>query len=422
MTTERRTDARGKSSARVTFTDATSDTPSEGELHDIGRGGMFIATKSPLPAGKRIDVEVHGQASPITGMGRVIWVRAAAQGDLPAGMGVKFIDVDDAALAAIDKLVGLKKNVRERTVLGIAAPVPPKAEVPKPDATVKVQVAVPPEAKPEAPKPMLKSRERTVLGVAPPAQAREKELSWDDMPAPEPTPAAPPAKKESSAPAITIGEASLSEPVNFSEPGLVLPKEEAKAPEPVHEPVKEPEPEPVREPEPMKESEPLPLVAKAVEPEPAPAKKPVVVEPSMPEPRELPKRESGGAGKWIVILLLLAGAGGAAYYFRDKIFPPPAPLPTPSASASASVAPSASASAAPSATVAEVIDAAATTTTDAAATAAEDASALATALDAGVRDGGNHDAAKHHDAGAVHAHPHPKPTATATGGGNDNPY
>jgi hypothetical protein len=420
MTTERRTDARGKASARVTFTDATSDTPNEGILHDIGRGGMFIATKTLLPAGKRIDVEVLGQPVPITGMARVIWVREAAQGDLPMGIGIKFIDVDDTALNMIDKLVGLKKNVRERTVLGMAAP---KVEVPKPDATVKVQVAVPPEARPEvpkveAPKPLLKSRERTVLGVAPPQQPREKELSWDDVPAPEPVAAAPapvpvPVKKEASAPTLTVGEASLSEPVNFSEPGLVLPKEEPKAPEP--EPMKEPEPVREPEPEPSREPEPVPLVAKAVEPAPAPTP---TVEPSMPEPRELPKRESGGAGKWIVLLLLLGLGAGAAYFFRDKIFPPPQLPPTPSATASASAAPSASASAMPSATVAETTDAA-TTAVDA---AAEDASALATAtLDAGPKDAG-HDAARHHDAGhdgGPH-HVHPKPSATATG--NDNPY
>jgi uncharacterized protein (TIGR02266 family) len=402
MTTERRTDARGKSSARVTFTDATSDTPSEGELHDIGRGGMFVATKTPLPVGKRIDVEVHVEgSSAITGMARVVWVRDAAQGELPAGMGIKFIDVDNDALGAIDKIVGLKKNVRERTMLGIPAPKVevPKAEVPKPEATLKVEVAVPPEAKAppvDAPKP-LKSRERTVLGIAPPAP-REKELSWPDDPPdapPEPEPA--PVKKEASAPALEIGETSLSEPINFSEPGLTLPTEEPK---------KEPEPEPVKVVE----------VAPPKEPSRTPAATPQVAEASMPEPRELPKREGGGGGKWIAILLLLALAGGAAYYFRDMIFPPPPAAPTPSAtvSASASAAPSTTASAAPSATVAEAIDAAAPT--------AEDASALTTTtIDAGAKDAGHeHDGGHHHD-GGVHTHPpHPKPSATA--GGNDNPY
>ena len=65
MTPERRTTARGNATAKVKFTDATSDTPAEGELHDIGRGGMFVATKTPLPVGKRIDFEVH--AGPVGG-------------------------------------------------------------------------------------------------------------------------------------------------------------------------------------------------------------------------------------------------------------------------------------------------------------------------------------------------------------------
>jgi Tfp pilus assembly protein PilZ len=174
MTTERRTNARGKNTSKVTFTDAASDTPSEGTLHDIGRGGMFIVTASKLPVGKRIDFEVHvTPGSVIQGMGRVIWVREEAGGDRPAGLGVKFIDVDNDALIAIDRLVGLKTNVRERTVLGMMAPVvvPPKAEPPK---------AEPPKAEPpraEPPRPVIKgSRERTMLGVAPPPDVREKDL------------------------------------------------------------------------------------------------------------------------------------------------------------------------------------------------------------------------------------------------------
>src|SRR6185312_7032187 len=99
MTTERRTDARGKAIARVTFTDARSDKPAEGQLRDIGRGGMFVATTSPVPLGKRLDFEVTlATGGTIAGMARVVGVRDAAAGDLPAGMGIKFIDVDNDAL------------------------------------------------------------------------------------------------------------------------------------------------------------------------------------------------------------------------------------------------------------------------------------------------------------------------------------
>src|SRR6185312_8715000 len=243
MTTERRTDARGKAIARVTFTDARSDKPAEGQLRDIGRGGMFVATTSPVPLGKRLDFEVTlATGGTIAGMARVVWVRDAAAGDLPAGMGIKFIDVDNDALVAIDRLVGLKKNVRERTVLGIAAPAPGAAPAPKPA----------PKSEPKtvpAPPPAVKSRERTVLGIAPPAATREKELSWPDEP-----PAAPPDQPK-------------------AEPA-------AAAPAPLQEPESAAggtaqEPEPVKEPEPPKEPE--PVAVKEVE-KPVAAAKSVSIE------------------------------------------------------------------------------------------------------------------------------------------------
>src|SRR6185312_4640773 len=258
MTTERRTDARGKAIARVTFTDARSDKPAEGQLRDIGRGGMFVATTAPVPLGKRLDFEVTlATGGTIAGMARVVWVRDAAAGDLPAGMGIKFIDVDNDALVAIDRLVGLKKNVRERTVLGIAAPAPGAAPAPKPAPKSEPKtVPAPPlapevkaEAKPEAPRPAVKSRERTVLGIAPPAATREKELSWPDEP-----PAAPPDQPK-------------------AEPA-------AAAPAPLQEPESAAggtaqEPEPVKEPEPPKEPE--PVAVKEVE-KPVAAAKSVSIE------------------------------------------------------------------------------------------------------------------------------------------------
>ena len=369
MTPERRTTARGKATSRVTFTDAASDTPSEGALRDIGRGGMFVATDAKLAVGKRIEFEVHVTPTPVAGMGRVIWVREAASGDLPAGLGIKFIDVDNDALVAIDRLVGLKTNVRERTVLGMAAPVPP------------------PRVEPA---PVIKPRERTMLGVAPPTgPARDKELSWpDEPPPPPPEPAPPPEEKKA---------------------------EREAEPEPIQEPQpKQPEP---AAPKPV-ESAPVVVEAKEVE---LPKKAaPKAAEP--PTPRELPKREEKKGSAWIILLLLVVAGGVAGYVYRDRIMSvisPPAPTPTPTPTVS-SVAPpvSVTASAEPSTSVSAAPMVA---TLDASAEELPDASTTLVAGDAGTHDAG-HDGGKHnHDGGAgPHVHPHVHPTATATG--NDSPY
>jgi uncharacterized protein (TIGR02266 family) len=407
MTPERRTAARGHAVAKVKLTDATTDKTLECDLHDIGRGGMFVASDAPLPVGKRVDIEVHTSAGAIAGMGRVIWIREAAQGDLPAGMGVKFIDVDNEALLAIDRLVGLKKNVRERTVLGMMAPTPPasapKIETPTVDAP-KAEAPKVDAPKAEAPRPVAKSRERTMLGIAPPV--REKELSWPDEPPepppePEPEPEPEPAKPT---------ESKSIEPatVTVTEPATVTVTEPATVTESV---VVEPEP-----------AAPEPVAAVAA---PKEKEKASIAEP--PAPRELPKREGGGGAlKWIVLLVVIVAAGVAVYMLRDTIFPGPPVAPSASASASASAStsaePSMSASASESATSStppaesappptETIEPEPTNeaplTTD----------ASATSHDAGHdRDGGRH----HHDAGAHHARPRPSASAGTTT--TDNPY
>ncbi len=389
MTTERRTDARGKNASRVTFTDAASDTPSEGTLHDIGRGGMFVATASKLAVGKRIDFEVHiATGGNVSGMARVVWIREAAVGDLPAGLGIKFIDVDNDALLAIDRIVGLKKNVRERTVFGMAAPAPaPNAEAPpKVEAPAKIETkAESPVAAPVADKPKPKVRERTMLGVAPPPAQREKELSWPDEP-PEPPP----------------------------EPEPEVAKPEPEQPKPEAKPA--PDPEPVAKPAP-KDEPPAKLevveVAQAKEPEP-----PLV-------PRELPKREAKGGRGWMVALLVVVVVGVTAFAVRDHIAAvfSPTPVPTTSVapSASASTSASATASASETASVAPITSASnvPSVEADAAPEEAADASVAAMSGDGGSRDAGKHDAGHHHDAGGPHAHAHPVAT---THPGNDNPY
>jgi uncharacterized protein (TIGR02266 family) len=400
---------RGKNASRVTFTDAAGETATDGTLHDIGRGGMFVATASKLATGKRIEFEVHLPGSTISGMGRVIWTRDEARDELPAGIGVKFIDVDNDALLAIDRIVGLKKNVRERTMLGMAAPLPPvKVEAPKVEpAKVETPKVEPPkvETKPAAPRPI--ARERTMLGIAPPAAPREEELSWPDVP-PEPPPEPPAA-----------------------------PPEEVAKPEPVAEPAEEPEKptlvEPAK-PEPEKaepESPKLELVAEAsvpgAEPEPPPRAKmpstPRVASAKAPiVPRELPKREERKRG-WMIAVLLLVVLGVVAFMLRDRIASvmsgtPTTPSAAPSVSALASTS-AAEVSSAPTAVVsATPPEPDAGVASQTATEEAVDASVNTVVTDAATHnDSGHHDAGNHHHDAGLHAHAHPH-ASSAT----DNPY
>src|SRR5215472_9470617 len=101
MAEDRRKDRRGQIPAVHVIFDGPNRTPLDCEVRDIGKGGFFVKTRTPLAAGKRTDFQLRlpGEATPIVALGRVVWARPMMQGDdRPAGMAVKFIDVDDGSL------------------------------------------------------------------------------------------------------------------------------------------------------------------------------------------------------------------------------------------------------------------------------------------------------------------------------------
>jgi uncharacterized protein (TIGR02266 family) len=77
---------------------------------DISRGGIFIKTPKPAANGTLLKIEVQlRDASPvISAVGRVVWRRETAQGNQPAGMGIKFIKVDEGSHAVIERIVAMK--------------------------------------------------------------------------------------------------------------------------------------------------------------------------------------------------------------------------------------------------------------------------------------------------------------------------
>ncbi|MGH7272274.1 MAG: TIGR02266 family protein [Polyangiaceae bacterium] len=110
MTQDTRKDRRVKIvSLNVRYKSATVDEFIENHAHDVSRGGIYIKTGTPFPAGTLLKFEIRLSSDQplITGVGRVVWKRDNVQGDgeMPSGMGVKFIKVDDASKTVIDKLV-----------------------------------------------------------------------------------------------------------------------------------------------------------------------------------------------------------------------------------------------------------------------------------------------------------------------------
>jgi uncharacterized protein (TIGR02266 family) len=168
MAQETRKDPRAKVlTVTVRYKSATLDEFIEHHSHDVSRGGMFIKTVSPFPAGTllKIEVRIAGDQRVMQGVGRVVWKRESGEASdgAPAGMGVKFIKIDDASRGVIDQLVAKSggavsafergggespapdapadapaaaKPVRKQTMIGLGslgADAAAKTEEPKPD-------------------------------------------------------------------------------------------------------------------------------------------------------------------------------------------------------------------------------------------------------------------------------------------------
>lgn len=74
---------------------------------NLSRGGLFVTTHDPAPVGARLTLRltVPELAQPLELVATVRWVRRDATEDGPAGMGLRFEDVDDAIGDRIDVLV-----------------------------------------------------------------------------------------------------------------------------------------------------------------------------------------------------------------------------------------------------------------------------------------------------------------------------
>src|SRR3954464_14639043 len=110
MAQDTRKDPRAKVlSMTVRYKSATVDEFIEHHSHDVSRGGIFIKTPSPFPPGTllKFEIRIQDEQAVLSGVGRVVWKREApvSNGDQPAGMGVKFIKIDDKSKSLIARLV-----------------------------------------------------------------------------------------------------------------------------------------------------------------------------------------------------------------------------------------------------------------------------------------------------------------------------
>jgi uncharacterized protein (TIGR02266 family) len=107
----------------VRYKSATVDEFIENHSHDISRGGIFIKTRSPFPAGTllKFEVRIAEDQKLMHGVGRVVWRREAdrAEESFPAGMGIKFIKTGDGATDLINQLVAARQGAESSFDAGV---------------------------------------------------------------------------------------------------------------------------------------------------------------------------------------------------------------------------------------------------------------------------------------------------------------
>ena len=104
---------------------------------NISEGGMFIRTDTPQPIGSVFSFEfrLRDDIKLIQGWGEVAWIRDAAEAneDNPAGMGIKFIDLDEDSRVLIRRIVSTREKANDQDQL---APVDEGGASPPPKLTI----------------------------------------------------------------------------------------------------------------------------------------------------------------------------------------------------------------------------------------------------------------------------------------------
>lgn len=114
---DKRKNARVSVTARVDYEIESEDTFLFEYMTNLSRGGIFLATRSPLEVGTvtklRFTLPDDGRTIEVTG--RVTWVNPyRPRGkNLNPGMGIEFMDLDEGDKDAVTKLVKKKAILPE---------------------------------------------------------------------------------------------------------------------------------------------------------------------------------------------------------------------------------------------------------------------------------------------------------------------
>lgn len=385
MSQDTRKDPRAKIvSLNVRYKSATVDEFIDNHASDVSKGGIFIKTSTPFPQGTLLKFEIRlaGDQSVIAGVGRVVWKREPANAsgtERPAGMGVKFIKLDDSSRAVIDKLTASRDDAgsaftseleKDQTQVDVKAPATGAAALkstqlgvggPSVKQTIVGLGAVKPGAAAAAPpRPGGSAGTSTIVGMpAAPEPAKEAKpaagsgffpgtSSEADMP--------PPGERTVMKQAAELLEEALKEAGgSMEEVGTNPLFEKSKTPPPAAaEPPVEKAPEKIASEPPaaLAHADTVALPKTVSAPAPAPAAK------SEPPPKQVstrpaavasaksyvaePEEKSGGLMPFVLITLLIVVVGGGFVAYKKGVFggaapvdTTPPPVPTPSVTASA---------------------------------------------------------------------------------------
>ncbi len=155
----------------VRYKSATVDEFIENHSHDISKGGIFIKTRSPFPAGTllKFEVRIAEDQKLMQGVGRVVWRREAdrAEESFPAGMGIKFIKTGEGAVELINQLVAARAGAESSFDAGVRES---NGAVSRGGSSAKVGSSLPPAAV---------TLERSSVATSPPASAPALQVDSD---------------------------------------------------------------------------------------------------------------------------------------------------------------------------------------------------------------------------------------------------
>ena len=84
-------------------------------MGNLSEGGLFVRTSTPLEQGAQTVVRFETrEASEVHARARVVWTREESNG-FPAGMGLRFEDIDEQALEVIRRIIENEHRTREQT-------------------------------------------------------------------------------------------------------------------------------------------------------------------------------------------------------------------------------------------------------------------------------------------------------------------